>query len=379
MGMTVFVLSGPGVQPNELPESVHILEYRSIFLRPFSLSWRRYDLGTGGLLKSIIDARPDLIHVHTVLGLGEHFIEWISSGSIPYVISVHDYYLACPRIFMIDVNSDVCREVDLRRCENCVGLLDQSDVLRKLAMELRFQLPRVRSSMPMRRAAAMRKFLGNADKVLPVSSRVAEIISGFCPSARSEVCHIGSASAGGMRHTKTQSLRIRAVLIGTLSRIKGAFILEALIRGVDSRRIEFHFYGRAESAELGERLQRSGLVMHGSYSPNQMPEIMREADLGLVLPIWEDNGPQVAMEFINYGIPVLGTRMGGIPDFVKEGYGRLFDPYNDDEVKEVIQWLNVLTRDTIDSFAKNLRPLISPEEHAEKIRTLYGAIVQGHV
>jgi hypothetical protein len=46
-----------------------------------------------------------------------------------------------------------------------------------------------------------------------------------------------------------------------------------------------------------------GAICHGAYKPHQLSEILKSADVGLVLPVWNDNGSQVLMEFINNGIP----------------------------------------------------------------------------
>jgi glycosyltransferase involved in cell wall biosynthesis len=98
---------------------------------------------------------------------------------------------------------------------------------------------------------------------------------------------------------------------------------------------------------------------------------MSQADVGMVLPIWEDNGPQVAMEFVNNCVPVLGTRRGGVPDIVSEDSGFLFDPDDKGELDAAVHWIERISHAEISSIAAAMRRLITPQQHADRISELY--------
>jgi glycosyltransferase involved in cell wall biosynthesis len=350
-----------------------VVPYRSTITRPHTLSWGLWDPAATKAIREIKKIAPDLIHVHMMLGLGRAMFSWIPSSNIPYVVSIHDYFLMCPRIYMIDYNGEVCRSVDLGKCASCVSLLDGIDVTRKLGGKLKVPLPRIRSNTVYRRAETTRALLTSARAVLPVSSRVREIADEFCPEAKFRVMHIGNDSASAQVFSKTASDKVRVVYLGTLSRIKGAEVLERLLRLVTRSDIEFHFFGRADR-EWCDRLSPLGLQIHGAYKPQQLGEILRQCDLGLVLPIWEDNGPQVAMEFVNYRIPVLGTTMGGVPDFVGSEGGMLFDPYSDDEVLKAAKWLDKVSLSDLEGISRTIRPLKTPQQHFTELDAVYREI-----
>jgi glycosyltransferase involved in cell wall biosynthesis len=170
--------------------------------------------------------------------------------------------------------------------------------------------------------------------------------------------------------TKTHSNKIRVVALGTLSKHKGADLLQMLLTRVRRQDMELHFYGRAVEG-YGYKLSRLGLQCHGPYKPSDIPAIMSSSDIGLVLSIWEDNGPQVAMEFINHKTPVLGTRRGGIPDIVSPDSGHLFDPDRVDDVDKAVQWLQEITVGEIRRISAGIHSLKTPDQHARRISTLY--------
>lgn len=113
------------------------------------------------------------------------------------------------------------------------------------------------------------------------------------------------------------------------------------------------------------------MVDRGPYVPSDLPNIMASSDLGVVVPIWEDNAPQVVMEFLNYGIPILGTKMGGIPDFVHEGNGILFDPYDQTSIDVAINRIRSLDHSEIARLAQGAKRLKSPCEHGREMAMIY--------
>jgi glycosyltransferase involved in cell wall biosynthesis len=325
------------------------------------------------LVQVIQREKFDIVHFHAAFDISTDFLERFSALRVPYVVSLHDYYFVCPRVTMVDVSKQVCREVNLDKCSSCVGLLEQNVLLRLLSRTFDVPLPRVKANYARKRMASMRKFLGNARELLAVSRRTAEIVQHVLPGARILVEQIGNKSYNASVE-KTPSDKIRIVALGTLSKHKGADVLEALLKRVHRPDMEFHFYGRAND-KYAEKLSHLGLICHGSYRPSDVDSIMSKSDIGLVLSVWEDNGPQVAMEFVNYKVPVLGTLRGGIPDIVTPDAGYLFEPDSPQEVDRAVRWLETITMEEIRNISSKMKRLQSPYEHAERVHAIYENIV----
>jgi glycosyltransferase involved in cell wall biosynthesis len=335
----------------------------------FSLRNVGRDLSEGTIVALIEKEQFDIVHFHMALDLSLGFLDKFQDLKVPYVVSLHDYFYICPRITMIDAFSQVCRDVDIAKCNFCIGKLDQIDLLRRIANKAKMPLPRIRSTAAEERIKSMRNFLAGARTLLSVSTRTAEIYKAAVPEAQIVVEQIGSESVNGVSD-KTPSNKIRVVALSTLSRHKGADLLQIFLSRVNRQDMEFHFYGRAVEG-YGRKLRRFGLQCHGPYKPSEIPSIMAASDVGLVLSIWEDNGPQVAMEFINHKTPVLGTKRGGIPDIVSPRNGHLFEPDRAEDIEGAIRWLKEITVDEIHRISAGICRLKTPDEHARRISALY--------
>lgn len=374
MGDDIHILARPE-QDGQCRTHFKVQYYTPAKVVPFSLKMVEQDPESVRIGRLMRQERYDLVHFHIALDLPLGFLRTFSTLGSPYVVSLHDYSYICPRIFMVDWAGDVCRKVDLGKCRRCVGLLDQSYLLLRASRKLGFVLPRVPSPSADRRMNAMKTFLGNARILLPVSDRTAEIYREVVPEARMIVEQIGNDSADEPVAAKTPSDKIRLSVIGTLNKMKGAEVLEELLKRVRRPDCRFQFYGRVLDG-YDKRLSRLGLICKGSYRPEDIPGIMANTDVGLVLPIWEDSGPQVAMEFINNLIPVVGTKRGGVPDIAGQATGFLFDPDDDSDLQRAALWINQLTPDKLKRISAGIKRLRTPRMHAERLSDLYREALQ---
>ncbi len=347
-------------------------------IRPFVVSMKDDNPGTAALFDAVSSVNPAVVHFHLTVGLGVDFYESFLNGGIPYIVSLHDYYLICPRITMMDANGKNCGGPETKKCQRCIGHFDQVDLLYRVARRTNIPLPRMASSKVTRRNDRIHAFLRGSRRILPVSGKVAEIFSTVFPDLDYTVSHIGSSSALAQRPLKTASSKTRLTFMGVLSEHKGAEILITLAEQTIREDVEFHFYGRADS-KWEKRAREVGVHIHGPFTPADLPSIMASTDVGLVLPIWEDNGPQVAMEFVNYGVPVIGTKMGGVPDFVSEGQGLLFDPHSEDGIAEAISFIEDLDKEYLESSGSSFPRLTSPHEHQRSLSEIYAdALASGY-
>ena len=54
------------------------------------------------------------------------------------------------------------------------------------------------------------------------------------------------------------------------------------------------------------------------YTKNNQKELLQGANLGILPVMWEDNLPQVAIEQIAYGVPVLTSDLGGAKELCND-------------------------------------------------------------
>ncbi len=161
-----------------------------------------------------------------------------------------------------------------------------------------------------------------ADRVLAVSNRVREIaVNSGLHHGKVSTEYIGTryALSGDHPAKPMDSDSICIAYLGYASREKGFFFLLECLRALPAqlaRKIHLVIAARGESNwitpdvnKLGERFLSYNY--YNGYAPDSLPEILAPVHLGLVPVLWEDNLPQVALEFVGHGIPVLTSSLGG--------------------------------------------------------------------
>jgi glycosyltransferase involved in cell wall biosynthesis len=155
---------------------------------------------------------------------------------------------------------------------------------------------------------------------------------------------------------------VRVIFVGSLIPRKGLHdLLEAMadprLSNIVLDVVGDGYFGaelKAMSARLG---LGSRAAWRGALSQAEVARLMRSSDL-LCLPSYMEGRPNVVNEAMASGVPVISTRIGGVPDMIVHGEtGLLFDAGN---VEELRQCLHILAADPglRDRMGKNGRELL---------------------
>jgi len=162
----------------------------------------------------------------------------------------------------------------------------------------------------------------------------------------------------------------------------------AFIRALDSLapagKFEVLFLGLAETgnfyADEFLRLvrERSWCVFEGMADRAQLKNHLREAT-ALALPSLEDNCPMVVLEAMAAGVPVIASKVGGLPDLIEEGKnGLFFDPLNEQSMAEGVRKIvqeNCLTRDLAKRAKNQAMKRFDPEVVAQRHVEIYREVL----
>ena len=109
---------------------------------------------------------------------------------------------------------------------------------------------------------------------------------------------------------------LKIVVLGALSRIKGADILEAVavLAARHNTPIEFHLLGYAYRTL--RTLPKARLTVHGSYEDTELPELLRflEPDLIWFPAQWPETYSYTLSASIDSGLPIVVPNIGAFPE-----------------------------------------------------------------
>jgi GT2 family glycosyltransferase/glycosyltransferase involved in cell wall biosynthesis/SAM-dependent methyltransferase len=74
------------------------------------------------LVQLIQSLGVSLIHIHHVLGYTFDLQDIIKKLGIPFYLTIHDYTLICPRIYMMQNGQNYCGEPDQSKCNQCLSI-----------------------------------------------------------------------------------------------------------------------------------------------------------------------------------------------------------------------------------------------------------------
>tara|TARA_B110000240_G_C13501732_1_gene454172 strand:- start:1243 stop:2490 length:1248 start_codon:yes stop_codon:yes gene_type:complete len=355
-------------------------------LRPNSLKSVINNNDIKKIEKIILKENPAIIHVHMMIDLPANVLKMFKKHA-KLVISLHDYSYLCNRIVLVKskTGKNCTNSNENIDCNDCIDKIDtlSSKYIRYASRKIRSLLDSDKftpSSGHHEKFLQVQSSFRNADLIIAVSSQVKNIYenSGF-KNKNFVVNHIGNYTAeNNFRNNFVERRFINSTdvmnfgFIGNLSKLKGASIFLKLI---ENSKHNFIVYGGINQ-EIQEKIKTKKNVFYkGKYKHEDLPHILKDIDFGLVLPIWEDNAPQVVFELLNAGIPILGTRMGGLPDFINNSNGFLF---NNDElgIKTAKNFINSnKVYDLYNRVVNKIDGTKKPEEHANELLGLYNQIL----
>jgi glycosyltransferase involved in cell wall biosynthesis len=244
--------------------------------------------------------RADIIHAHGWCAFSSYW-----AASPPLVVTLHDHGLRCPKRTLLRGVTECTTGIGVR-CVSCPGT--PSAVKRvPLAMAMRWSVPSL--------AARTSKFIA-------VSRSVARRAAETGVSA-SKIIVIPNFLDMSNREPAGAPADPRALFVGPDDQYKGRPVaIDAFSRLPP---------GSATLVLVGSRtpVNRAGVVNLGFLRGGALWEQYRQATVALVPAIWPEPCPTVVLEAMAYGLPVIGSRIGGIPDLVAEGSSGLLVPPND--------------------------------------------------
>ncbi len=130
--------------------------------------------------------------------------------------------------------------------------------------------------------------------------------------------------------------------------------------------------------KAGFSVQNTEIIEAGTIESAEKMALAYSASDVFVIPSLEDNLPNTVLESLACGTPVVGFRIGGIPDMVKNGQnGMLADEISSSDLAKTLHYvLNHLERFDTTKIMENCQKTYAPSVQAQGYLALYEEILQ---
>ena len=349
--------------------------------------------------------RPDVAHIHHLTCLSTGIAFELKRRGVPTILTLHDYWLLCHRGQLLDRHLQRCGGPLEHGCTACAGVAGYAGSAlyagARVVRTLEAQLP-ASVSEPLRRGAEkiaerladttedptvsrlghMRRVLDCVDHVLAPSRHMRDRFLPLVPAARIAVSEYGVAHE---RFAATRPLSeaarrpLRLGFLGSLMVSKAPHLLIEAYRTLPADRATVTLVGGHSAyhgddsyrAFLEPLLQTPGVSAVGPVALNAVPDTLASFDLLVVPSIWEENSPLVIREAFAAGVPVVASRIGGIPETIADGEGGLlFEPGDADDLARVLNRV-VHETDLLAALRSRIPSVRDLDEDTRATRGLY--------
>ena len=285
---------------------------------------------------------PDVVHlnnVHRQITLSILDAPYLAEHKVPVVYTAHDYVTVCPGYLMLDGQGDVCdRCLEDGRYRHCIE-------------ERCLKGSRAKSALAVAEACFNRAHGMNAkiDRVVAPSRFMADkLVEGGWPNAKVSVLQNFAndeilARARGNGTDVTEREQPYLLFFGRLSKEKGVdVLLDAFLRAAGKLSgWKLVIAGDGPDREDLEAKVAEGVApveLVGYQTGEALQRYVERASLAIASSRWRENMPFSIIEAFAAGTPVIGTRIGGIPELVTEGEtGFECEPGNVESMAEAIE------------------------------------------
>jgi glycosyltransferase involved in cell wall biosynthesis len=364
--------------------------------------------GSEILLARLAQQRPDLLHVHALApGIAVYEIEAARAMGIPVVLTSHlgDLGYGCLRGTLMHWGRELCDgKASTLKCTACsLHALGMPRALTYPAAALSAAIGRPTATLPgsvgtvlgtadliRRRQALQRRLLNAVDAfVLLNQGAFDRVLLNDAPREKLAINGLGISSViarkPGPDLCPTPS-PVRFGYVGRFAAIKGVTELAAAWRALpEYLPVTLEWLGpvnfdeaRALVARLKDIIGRDDRVRFAEAVPaSQVGEIMRGIDVLLVPSRWFENGPTVVHEAFAAGTPVVGTRIGAMPELIRDRIdGRLLTPGSVSEITTAIREIAADPAKTVDAWRRALPMPRTMDDIADDYERLYFEIVE---
>lgn len=348
----------------------------------------------------------DVIHLNNIEGLSLSCLEIKKYfPNTKFIYSLHNYFPFCSRVDLVEDEDHQhnCNKVSYDDCIACyrktsyantikrrrLESIGKLNVFNKAILKIDRKLFKDKETASLyedfekKNIEYINKYV---DCVLAVSNRVREIaINHGLLADKVKVSYIGTVVAEDQNkqcNADIHQIPFNVIYMGYMREAKGFhFFLDCIedlfnrvnnkddlyIKLVAKYKTRNNLKELSKIKELKDKYKNIELI--NGYTKDNQKELLQGVNLGVVPVLWEDNLPQVAIEQMAYGVPIIVSDLGGAKELVNND-DFIFEAGNKEEfITKVVDIIN--HREKLNAFWDKASNLTTMAQHMNEVLSYY--------
>ena len=322
------------------------------------------------LIDLINEFKPDIAHIHLFYGvLSISVLNVLKTKKIPIVHTVHDYRFLCPVNTFLDNKGNIC--------EKCKNGKFYNSLLKKCSDNNFFQ-----SFIIMLEGYYWRFFnnpLNLIDKFIFVSKFIENKHINFNKKYSDKAEQLYNFSPEVIDKKTSCTEEEYYLFFGRLSNEKG---IETLIDAFIDCKLNLIIAGSGELADYVENFadKYQNIKYVGFKSGLELNNLIKMALYVVVPSEWYENNPMTIIEAYKHKTPVIGARIGGIPEIIIQGVtGFLFNTKDTNDLVSAIKLAENSKNNNYSEICSNAfnfaNKNFNSELHYKKLIKIYNNVI----
>lgn len=318
--------------------------------------------------KALEEFKPDIVHINNFQRqLSASIIDAVKEKNIPLIMTAHDLNPICPASIML-YNGEVCEDCITKGYTSCIKKkCIKNSMLKSMLGYIE------------KKYYDLHKIFCKIDCIIsPSEFNKNQLLKGKLKCNDITVIH------NFVNETKKTDYTLGdcAFYFGRLSREKGILNLVEAINNIPGARLIIAGDGPEREniqAYIKEHKLENRITLLGYLNQNDIKENIRKCRFVTVPSIWYENCPYSILETMEIGKPIIGSKIGGIPELIQDGINGFTYEHND-----ISELTNILMKmfgndETVKQFSKNSKQIFiqnySAEAYYNELMTVYNKYI----
>jgi glycosyltransferase involved in cell wall biosynthesis len=279
-------------------------------------------------------------------------------------MTVHNFRLACPNGLLMS-HGEVCHRCLGGREYWCVFRNCENDIFKSTGYALRTAAARV-----------LRRYYDHVNHFICLTNFQRNIlIKEGLPQDRVSV--LTNPVEIKVAEPSIAMEKDSVLFVGRVSKEKGITSLFDAARVCSD--IPFVVAGNYEAMPEARELAPGNVTLLGALPSQELGALYDKARIFVLPSVWYEGFPTVLLEAMSHGLPVVCSRIGGLPEIVDDGVtGLLYEPGNADELADRIRalWQNPdLCKKLGEAGRQKLKEKYNAEKLLDQIIGVYERVI----